>query len=73
MTADKTVFCCQGWPVDGRKVHTVNRYRIGPDGQWMTLGKAVGDNFAIIVNARRDHALSHGCCTECAAAMRSVT
>lgn len=69
MTTDRTVHHCQGWPVDGKKIHTVNRYRIGDTGAWTTLGKVTGDDFATIVNARRDHALVHGVCNECHAAM----
>jgi hypothetical protein len=70
---DQTVHCCQGWPVDGKKAHQVNKYRIGAAGEWTTLGKATGDDFATIVNSRRDKTQTHSVCTECAAAMRSMT
>ena len=67
---NQTVFCCQGWPIDGKKVHEVNRYRVGNDGQWVTLGKVTGDDFTTIVGARQARTPSHSCCTECSSAMR---
>ena len=67
---NKTVFCCQGWPISGKKVHEVNRYRIDDTGQWVTLGRVTGADFTTIVGARQARTLSHSCCAECAAAMR---